>query len=203
MSLKAYFVNASGLGVLATADKQGRPDLAVYARPHVLDGGQVAFIMADRLSHANLAENPFATYLFKEDGPGYSGKRLYLKKVRETEDRVKIASLRRRCPTSCGVEEGKKSFLVYFKVEKELPLVGASAGKPLKACPTCQEQAPAGGHLCVPVKKKDTLCNWCGSMIPDQRHMCDEKIRELAYICNSCGRTAVREEHLCRPRRIK
>ncbi len=78
MDLSEYFESANGLGVLATASADGQVDLAVYARPHVLAKDTVAFIMADRLSHANLQSNPRAAYLFREDGEGYRGKRLHL-----------------------------------------------------------------------------------------------------------------------------
>ena len=70
-------------------------------------------------------------------------------------------------------------------------------------CPTCQQQACSDGHLCVPITKKDEKCEWCGSLIADQRHLCKEKVRNLSYICNSCGRTAVRAELLCDPKEIE
>jgi len=81
--LRTYFESTEGTGVLATADGDGRVDSAIYARPHVTGEEEVAFIMADRLSHRNLTQNPHACYLFREDGGGYHGKRLYLTKLRE------------------------------------------------------------------------------------------------------------------------
>lgn len=70
-------------------------------------------------------------------------------------------------------------------------------------CPTCRKPAGGHGHLCVPVSHDHETCDWCGSLIPDQRHLCSAKVRELAYICNSCGRTAVSPDHLCKPEKIK
>jgi len=70
-------------------------------------------------------------------------------------------------------------------------------------CPTCKSQAGKQGHLCVPVAKKDEKCSWCGALIPNERHLCEKKVKELAYICNSCGRTAVNAEYLCQPKKIK
>jgi len=70
-------------------------------------------------------------------------------------------------------------------------------------CPTCQQEVADEGHLCVPVGKRDEKCNWCGSLIANERHLCSAKVRELAYICNSCGRTAVSEKHLCKPEKIR
>ena len=96
MDLKTYFENTRGTGVMSTADKDGRVDSAVYSRPHVMADGLVAFIMRDRLTHANLQTNPHAAYLFVEQEPGYRGKRLMLTKVREETDSELLLSLRRR-----------------------------------------------------------------------------------------------------------
>jgi len=124
MDLNKYFDNAKGLGVLATSDDQGRVDTAVYAKPHIMDDETVAFIMADRLTHHNLQSNDHAAYLFKEEGPGYKGTRLFLTKLREEQDSDLLYSIRRKRYKS-GKEEGKTRFLVFFKVDKVLPLIGA------------------------------------------------------------------------------
>ena len=60
MNLKTYFEETKGMGVLSTADGEGRVNAAVYARPHVMDDGSLAFVMRDRLSHNNLQSNPRA-----------------------------------------------------------------------------------------------------------------------------------------------
>jgi hypothetical protein len=125
MSLKDYFENTQGTGVLATADTSGRVDAAVYSRPHVLDDGSVAFIMRDRLTHANLQSNPQAAYLFIEKGPGYKGKRLFLSKIREEQDTPLLAELKRRCISPEEDAERGAKFLVSFKIDQELPLIGS------------------------------------------------------------------------------
>ncbi|NLE37755.1 MAG: pyridoxamine 5'-phosphate oxidase family protein [Pirellulaceae bacterium] len=127
MSLRAYFENARGLGVLATSDAAGKVDAALYARPHFLAEGddEVSLIMADRLSHENLQSNPHAAYLFVEQGEGYVGKRLFLVKVREETDRDKIDALRRRAlPPECECDDSENRYLVHFRVEGVRPLVG-------------------------------------------------------------------------------
>lgn len=122
MNLKDYFENTKGVGVLATADADGKVDAAVYSRPHVLEDGTLAFIMRDRLTHHNLQSNPHATYLFMEKGPGYEGKRLFVTKVREEQDTELLKSLRRRQYLD---EKDEAKFLVFFRLNKELPLIGA------------------------------------------------------------------------------
>ena len=122
--LKEYFDNSKGHGVLATADGQGRVNQAVMARPHVMEDGTVAFIMPHRLTHHNLQENPHAAYLFKEDSPGWQGKRLYLTKLREEQDTDLLYSLRRKSyPPEMEKKEGSR-FLVFFQADKVLPLIG-------------------------------------------------------------------------------
>ena len=121
MSLKDYFESNRGVGVLSTADRDGRVDSAIYSRPHLIENGTVAWIMRDRLSHSNLQSNPHASFLFKEDGDGYNGKRLFLTKVGEEQNTERLQSLRRR---KSAYNDGEDRFLVFFKVDRELPLVG-------------------------------------------------------------------------------
>ncbi len=123
MDLKNYFEEKKGFGILATADDKGQVDAAVYAKPHVMDENTVAFIMADRLTHHNLQSNSHAAYLFREEGPGYKGTRLFLTRLREEQDSDLLYSLRRRSYPA-GKEEGKPRFLVFFRVDKTLPLIG-------------------------------------------------------------------------------
>ena len=122
MALKQYFEEHKGTGVLATADSSGKVDAAVYSRPHFMEDGSIAFIMRDRLTHHNLQSNPHATFLFIENGPGYNGKRLFLKKVREENNPELIQKIKRRKYTDDNKEP---KFLVFFALEKELPLIGS------------------------------------------------------------------------------
>ncbi|MFP4445821.1 MAG: pyridoxamine 5'-phosphate oxidase family protein [Desulfosudaceae bacterium] len=124
MNLRDYFENTSGTGVLATADKDGQVNAAIYARPHIFEDGTAGFIMRDRLTHANLQANGSAAYLFREDGQGYRGKRLYLAKLSEEQDTERLAALKRRnLPPESDDARGPK-FLVIFQVRKILPLIG-------------------------------------------------------------------------------
>ncbi len=121
-NLQEYFEKSKGFGVLATADSTGKVDAAVYSRPHFLEEGTLAFIMRDRLTHHNLQSNPSATFLFVEEGTGYKGKRLFLKKAREENNPELIQKIKRR---SYDDNSEETKFLVYFTLDKELPLVGA------------------------------------------------------------------------------
>jgi hypothetical protein len=127
MNYGDYFENTKGNGVLATADSEGKVNLALYARPHVVGEDTLAFIMRDRLTHANLQSNPYAAYLFHEGGAkGYKGLRLYLSKISEEKDTERLHSLRRKSYDETEKERGPL-FLVFFKVDKVLPLIGAGS----------------------------------------------------------------------------
>ncbi len=125
MDLLEYFENVRGTGVIATADGEGRVNVAIYARPHVMKDGTLGFIMADRLTRQNVERNPRAAYLFLEEGTQRAGVRLSLTKVGESEDPELIASLRRRSYLPEDESGMGKLRLVYFAVEHQRPLVGS------------------------------------------------------------------------------
>ena len=122
MKLSEYFHKAQGHGILATVNTEGKVNAAIYARPYLLDDKTALFIMAERLTHANLKINPWATYIFIESGQGYSGKRLYLKKLKEEKNSELISKICRRCDYSHHSVDNK--YIVYFNVESTLPLIG-------------------------------------------------------------------------------
>jgi hypothetical protein len=127
VNLNEYFQNVKGRGVLATADSEGKVDVAVYSRPHFMDEGTVAWIMTDRLTHKNLQSNPHAAYLFMEEGDKYVGRRLFLTKVKEESDPAVIEKVRfRKTYIVPEDQKAKPRFLVYFHVDKILPLIGAA-----------------------------------------------------------------------------
>ncbi|MEW5735990.1 MAG: pyridoxamine 5'-phosphate oxidase family protein [Thermodesulfobacteriota bacterium] len=120
--LKAYFAEKKGMGVLSTSGADGTVNAAVFSRPHCMPDGTLAFIMPERKTHRNLLENPRAHYLFREDGPGYRGKRISLRKMKEEKDSDLLYELRKR---EGGPDKGKPLHLVFFFVEAVLPLIGA------------------------------------------------------------------------------
>ena len=127
MDLIKYFEDRKGRGILSTADADGKVDSAVFSIPYIMDEETLAFIMLDRLTHHNLQTNDHAAYLFMEDGPGYKGIRLFLKKIREEKDTELLHSIRRKKHASQKEEKEEPRFLVFFKVEKVLPLVGSGS----------------------------------------------------------------------------
>jgi len=125
MNLSEYFENTTGRGILATADSDGKVNAAVYSRPHFIDEETIAYIMTERLTHENLKSNPYAAYIFMEDGEKTAGKRLYLSRMKEESDPEAIAKIRwRKSYTIPENQQNEKRYLVYFRIEKVLPLIG-------------------------------------------------------------------------------
>jgi hypothetical protein len=124
VELKHYFSNAQGTGVLATSDKYGNVDAAIYSKPYVIDDSNVVFIMADRLTLKNLRSNPRGAFLFLEDGGGFVGKRLFMTKFKEGigEDEPE-ADLRDLYEKAKRDYPGETLYMGYFRVDKVLALV--------------------------------------------------------------------------------
>ncbi|MGD8501718.1 MAG: pyridoxamine 5'-phosphate oxidase family protein [Phycisphaerales bacterium] len=127
MNLSDYFDKVQGLGILATSDSDGMVDLAIYAKPHVIDQTTVAFVMRERLSHENLKSNPHAAYMFVEQGKGHAGKRLYLTKIREETNTSVVEMFRKKQPEICAADDDSNKYLVHFQVDDIRPLVGDKA----------------------------------------------------------------------------
>lgn len=123
MELKEYFLAAKGSGILSTADDKGIVNSAVYATPHSLEDGLLGFIMREHKTHENIGLNPHACFLFIEAGK-MAGKRIYMTKVKEEKNSELLFSLRRRGKHEECTKAGDLH-LVFFKVDKVLPLVGS------------------------------------------------------------------------------
>ncbi len=99
---------------------KGRWMWPFISSPHVIDETTVAFLMPEKLTYANLQSNPHAAYLFTEEEEKFKGVRLFLTKTKEETDSKKLDEIRRKqYPDLKG-----KEILVYFHVDKVLPLIG-------------------------------------------------------------------------------
>jgi len=123
MNLADYFENVKGIGVLATSDSDGNVDIAIYARPYIIDEKTIAFSMLERLSYTNVQSNPKAAYLFIEKGEGYAGMRLYLTKIGEEKNPERIKEIKQQHSKTHSPDETPKH-LVFYTVDKIRPLVG-------------------------------------------------------------------------------
>jgi hypothetical protein len=84
----------------------------------------MGFITRDRLTRKNLLENSHASYVFHENGEGYSGLRLRLKLVGESTDHALLSKPSRSMRERKGASENAARFLMQFSLEKCFALVG-------------------------------------------------------------------------------
>lgn len=124
MKLKQYLESREGKSILSSANADGLVTPAIYSKPHVFDDGTIAFVMRKRLTHENLKTNPHASFMFIEEGQGYNGIRLFLKKIKEDTDDALIDKMKRRHLTPEADEAKGPKFLTHFRVEIILPLIG-------------------------------------------------------------------------------
>ena len=124
MDLARYFKDNDGIGILGTCDPGSGVDLAVYAKPLVVDETTIALVMKQRLSHQNLKANLQAAYMFIENRPGYKGLRLHLTMLREESNQSVIADLRQKQPYIYPETDDSTKYLVFFSVDRIRPLVG-------------------------------------------------------------------------------
>jgi hypothetical protein len=119
--LEVYFSGTQGTGILSTADGDGLVNSAIYARPHFLEDGSVAFIMRERLTHHNLLSNRHAAYMFIESNGVHQGKRLHLTRLTETSDVPTIERIKRRTYSD---DHEINRYLVRFRIDRVMPLLG-------------------------------------------------------------------------------
>lgn len=178
MDPKEYFSNADGRGYLATSNKKGEVNIAAYSRPMVQQDGSFVFGMTDRLTHANLQENPKAVYAFAE-ARGFSGRRFYIHMTKEDNTGPLLEQIRRITDQCVHPGAGKLvKYIVHFKVDKELPLI----------CEQC-----TGDH-------SRHLCEIAGN---ERFDLIKELAKEPDFMCMNCGRMADSRESLCNPMPIE
>jgi len=133
MTLKQYLESREGKSILSSANADGMVTTAIYSKPHVFDDGTIAFVMRKRLTHENLKTNPYACFMFIEEGQGYQGIRLFVRKIKEDTDEALINTMKRRHLTPEEDKAKGPMFLTHFRVERILPLIGdAETGITLK-----------------------------------------------------------------------
>lgn len=125
MNLKDYFKTKNGNGVLATANSDGKVNVAVYAKPFVENDSTIAFVTTNRLTYANLQSNPQAAYLFLESGGVYGGKRLFLTKIQELKgEDVTQPELKERYEKAVKTYKNEQFTVVFFRVNEIRQLIG-------------------------------------------------------------------------------
>ena len=123
MTLSDIF-KAGGSGVIATSDSKCVPNMAIFARPNLIDNNTVAWGMTEGRTYRNLKENPNAAFLYMEPGGSYTGVRLglKLKEIKESGELLEqIKSKTARIVGQRGADAVK--YVAFFEVTEIRPLI--------------------------------------------------------------------------------
>ena len=124
-------INMPGrVGVLATADADGKPNAAYFGSPRLNVEGQLIMGMMENRSLANLEANPFAVFFTVKEAPvGFTtpGWRLYLECKQIDREGEVLAQVKKAVAAGAGEDAaaGIKAGVV-FEVTKVRPLVDMS-----------------------------------------------------------------------------
>ncbi len=123
MKLSEAFAEG-GIGVIATANKEGVVNLAIYAVPEVVGDDTLVFGMTEGVTFENLSENPHAAYMYISPEGQFKGLRLTLELLEVKSSGALLEKKRKLLAGIIGSEEAKKlKYLAFFKVVKIRPLV--------------------------------------------------------------------------------
>jgi predicted pyridoxine 5'-phosphate oxidase superfamily flavin-nucleotide-binding protein len=127
----AMFNKEARIGALATANKNGDVNVAVFGSPRMIDEETVIMAIGDNRSHQYLQENPKASFIVIEPGgaPGtWKGVRLYLEVASLERYGEVLDSFREKIRKMAGDKSADAiKAAVRFKIIDVRPLIAPSA----------------------------------------------------------------------------
>jgi hypothetical protein len=125
------FNKKTRIGALATADKDGNVDAAVFGSPRMIDEDTVIMAIGDNRSFQNLQENPKASFIVIEPGESrteWKGARLYLELDSFERYGELLDSFREKIREVAGDRSANAIVAaIRFKVTDVRPLVAPTA----------------------------------------------------------------------------
>ncbi len=130
--LVEFFNKQPRLGGLSTASKDGKPNIAYFLSPRMIDEKTIVMALGNNRTFANLLENPYAAFMVFEPGMAFSdwkGLRLYLKMKEYQTSGEKVKMMRDQVGQMAGAEPAKMVHAaVTFEVLDIRPLVDFGQG---------------------------------------------------------------------------
>ena len=127
-----FFNKQPRLGGLSTASKDGKPNIAYFLSPHMIDEKTVVMALGNNKTFSNLMENPYAAFMIFEPGMALSdwkGLRIYLKMKSYQISGEQLEMMRERVGQMAGAEPAKMVHAaVTFEVQEIRPLVDFGQG---------------------------------------------------------------------------
>jgi len=130
--LMDYFNKQPRLGVLSTANKEGKIDAAVFGSPMMVDEKTVVMGLAENRTFAYLQENPNAVYTIMEEGRTFEewkGLRVYLRMKEYATSGEKLENYRVNVAGVAGEDAAAMIHaVVTFEVGEVRPLIDMGQG---------------------------------------------------------------------------
>ena len=130
-TVKGFLQVEGRSNVLATTDKAGKVNLAVFGSLALADDATVIVMVGDNRTYANLQENSSASCLVTlhgKTGMQQEGCRLYLK-VRSIEDEGKMFDeIKEKVRARVGDAAEMLKHLVWFDIEEVRPILDMGQG---------------------------------------------------------------------------
>jgi hypothetical protein len=130
--LKEYFNKMPRLGALATANRDGKVDVAYFGSAQMLDDKTVFMGCGKNRTLAHLQENPHAVFMIMEPGPTppeWKGVRVYLKMTECQTSGEKLDSLKAELRAKAG--EGAANMMhaaITFEIQEIRPFADFGQG---------------------------------------------------------------------------
>ena len=130
-TVKKYLEQEGRANVLATSDKSGKVNVAMFGSYRLMDDSSVIVMLGDNRSYKNLKENPHAAcmvMLHGKTGLATEGCRLYMK-VRAMEDEgEKWNEVREKIRARIGDAANMLKHLVWFDIVEARPILDFGQG---------------------------------------------------------------------------
>ena len=130
--LMDYFNKQPSLGVLSTANKEGKIDAAVFGSPMMVDEKTVVMGLGNNRTFAYLQDNPNAVFTIMEQGAtlaDWKGLRVYLKMKNYATSGETLDAYRQKVAEAAGEDAAAMIHAsVTFEVGEVRPLIDMGQG---------------------------------------------------------------------------
>ena len=129
--VKKILENESRSVVLATADKSGAVNIAMFGSMQVVDDSNMLIMLGDNRTYANVSVNHSAACIVTiggTSGMGVQGCRLYLKVNETADDGEEFESVKAKLKEKIGDAAEMLKHLVKFEIVEARPILDMGQG---------------------------------------------------------------------------
>ncbi len=129
--VKKILANESKSVVLATADKSGAVNVAMFGSMQIMEGSSMLMMLGDNRTYANVSVNPNVACLVTIDGTsgmGVKGCRLYLKVINIVDEGAEFDSVKAKLKEKIGGAVDMLKHLIKFEIVDARPILDMGQG---------------------------------------------------------------------------